>query len=103
VPKIEVTPISAQWADRPCLGTDLELWFGPADDVPARLQETPDQRLFRERTAKAVCDDCPFVERCLAGELQRGISEQWGVRGGMTAKERQELIRQRRAAERQAA
>jgi hypothetical protein len=91
------------WGDRPCLGTDLELWFGPADDVSAHLQEEPDQRLFRERAAKAVCADCLFVEQCLADELQRGITEQWGVRGGMAAGERQALIRQRRAAEKQVA
>jgi WhiB family redox-sensing transcriptional regulator len=85
------------------LGTDLELWFGLGDDVPAHLQESCDQRLFRERAAKAVCADCPFVEQCLEVELQHGITEQWGVRGGLTAKERQTLIRQRRAAERQVA
>jgi hypothetical protein len=29
--------------------------------------------------------------------LAHGIGDQWGVRGGMTAKERKDLIRARRA------
>lgn len=96
--QFEMAQDPVNWDDRPCLGTDIELWFGPADDMPVHLQETPTERQFRERTAKAVCAECPFVQRCLADELQRGIGEQWGVRGGLTAKERQDQIR-RAAAE----
>lgn len=83
---------------RPCAGTDLGLWFGPADDVDPLLAETPNERSFRERTAKGVCSSCPVAAQCLEDELAFGIGKQWGVRGGMTAKERQELIRQRQIA-----
>lgn len=84
---------------RPCLGTDLELWYGPENpDLPQDLKESPTQRAFRERTAKGVCKECPFVERCLEEELAFGIGQQYGVRAGLTAKERQDLLRQRRGA-----
>jgi WhiB family redox-sensing transcriptional regulator len=83
---------------RPCVGTDLDLWFGPADDTDSQLRETPRERRFREHTAKAVCAECPVVAACLTDELAFGIGEQWGVRGGRTAEERQDLIRARDAA-----
>lgn len=79
-----------------CVGTDFELWYGPADDVDPSLRETPAERDFRDRTAKGVCADCPFIVGCLETELAYGIGRQWGVRGGLTADERQELLRQRR-------
>lgn len=87
------------WVDRPCEGTELELWFGPENtDLPQELRETPSQRAFRERTAKGVCSECPFVEPCLEEELAFGIGRQFGVRAGLTAEERQDLLRQRRDA-----
>lgn len=94
--RFQLTPVPANWEDRPCEGTDLELWFGAPDDMPAELQETSADRQRREAVAKGVCGGCPFVAQCLADELQHGIGEQWGVRGGMTAAERQDLIRARR-------
>ncbi|MFD7653979.1 WhiB family transcriptional regulator [Actinosynnema sp. NPDC059797] len=84
------------WADRSCLDTDLELWFGPSNDLPPHLREPRDQAAFREQTAKAVCSGCPIRVECLESELARSIYDQHGVRGGMTAGERRELIRQRR-------
>ncbi|MEO6088868.1 MAG: WhiB family transcriptional regulator [Umezawaea sp.] len=81
-----------------CVGTAFDLWFGPDCDKESQLRETPRERRFRERTAKAVCAECPFVAACLAEELAFGIGEQWGVRGGKTAEERQDLIRARNAA-----
>jgi WhiB family redox-sensing transcriptional regulator len=98
-----LTGRTAYWDDRPCEGTDLELWYGPADDIALELREQTTEKAFRERAAKAVCADCLVRALCLEAELQHGITEQWGVRGGLTAKERQTLIRQRRAAERQVA
>ncbi|MFD9734255.1 WhiB family transcriptional regulator [Umezawaea sp. NPDC059074] len=84
---------------RPCIGTDPELWFGPADDVAPDLRESHVERNARENFAKQLCADCPFAAQCLEQELRHGVGEQWGVRGGMTAGERQRLLRQRRAAE----
>lgn len=88
------------WRDRPCLGTPIALWYGPADDEP---RETPAQRVWRERRAAQLCATCPFIEVCLADELRRGVANQWGVRGGLTAQQRQTLIRRRRTADRGAA
>jgi WhiB family redox-sensing transcriptional regulator len=84
---------------RPCVGTDRELWFGPADDIAPELRETHVERNAREHAAKQLCADCPFTAECLEQELWHGVGQQWGVRGGMTAKERQHLLRQRRAAD----
>lgn len=83
---------------RPCVGTDPELWFGPDDEVAPELRESHAERAARESVAKQVCGDCPFTAACLEQELWFGIVEQWGVRGGMTAAERQHLLRRRHAA-----
>ena len=85
----------AGWVERPCLGTPLELWFGPADGAPA---ESLNERRAREDAAKALCAECPFVPYCLGSELARPIAQQHGIRGGMTARERKAEIRRRRAA-----
>jgi WhiB family transcriptional regulator, redox-sensing transcriptional regulator len=84
---------------RPCVGSDPELWFGPADDVVPELRETRSERAAREDVAKQVCAECPLSARCLEQELWFGIVEQWGVRGGLTASERQHLLRRRHAAD----
>jgi WhiB family redox-sensing transcriptional regulator len=44
--------------------------------------------------AKAVCDVCPVIESCL--EYAVSTREKDGVWGGMTARERRRLVRQRR-------
>ncbi|MFN8075848.1 MAG: WhiB family transcriptional regulator [Kineosporiaceae bacterium] len=50
----------------PCRVHDAELWFAESpSDVEA---------------AKALCRDCPVLEMCLAGALER--REPWGVWGG---------------------
>lgn len=52
--------------DIPCRVHDAELWFA---ESPADVE-----------AAKALCRDCPVVEMCLAGALER--REPWGVWGG---------------------
>jgi hypothetical protein len=84
---------------RPCVGTDPELWFGPDDEVAPELREGYSERAARETVAKQVCADCPVTAQCLEQELWFGISEQWGVRGGLTAEERRNLLRRRNAAD----
>ena len=50
----------------PCRLNDAELWFAESpSDVEA---------------AKALCLDCPVLQMCLAGALER--REPWGVWGG---------------------
>lgn len=84
------------WESRPCVGTDEELWFGPADgDWPDREPESTTDRRRREAAGKRICSGCSAVEFCLSSELQRPITHQWGTRGGMSQDERRELIRLR--------
>jgi len=50
----------------PCRTNAADLWFG---ESPADLE-----------AAKALCQDCPVIDACLAGALER--REPWGVWGG---------------------
>lgn len=50
----------------PCRSHDPELWFA--------------ERTSEVEQAKALCRDCPLIEGCLAGALER--EEPWGVWGG---------------------
>ena len=50
----------------PCRNNDPELWFA--------------EQTVRVEQAKALCRECPLVEACLAGALER--EEPWGVWGG---------------------
>ncbi|MFJ3198566.1 WhiB family transcriptional regulator [Streptomyces griseoviridis] len=65
-----------------CADGDPELFFPIGDTGPALLQE---------EEAKAVCRGCPLMESCLQGALERG--ENYGVFGGLSAKERRSLKR----------
>ena len=56
--------------------------------------------------ARELCRTCPVSEECLAAALieEAHTAFIYGIRGGMLAKERQEILRRRkRAARRQAA
>jgi WhiB family transcriptional regulator, redox-sensing transcriptional regulator len=50
----------------PCRSNDPELWFA--------------ERTAEVEAAKALCRQCPLLEGCLAGALDR--HEPWGVWGG---------------------
>ncbi len=50
----------------PCRNNDPELWFA--------------EQTARVEAAKALCRECPLVEACLAGAVER--EEPWGVWGG---------------------
>ena len=50
----------------PCRSHDPELWFA--------------ERTAQVEQAKALCRECPLIEGCLAGALER--AEPWGVWGG---------------------
>jgi WhiB family transcriptional regulator, redox-sensing transcriptional regulator len=81
------------WEHRPCRGTPTALWFGPEG-----REEALPERTARQEWAKALCRRCPVLAACLAKELEFPITHQHGVRGGMTANERKDEIRRRRAA-----
>ena len=70
-----------------CRGEDEALFFPPAH------AETRDERLSRERQAKAICAVCPVRMECL--EYAVRIREPHGVWGGLNEAERRMLVRQR--------
>lgn len=43
-----------------------------------------------DRDAKKVCDDCTVRAKCLAWALE--TNQEWGVLGGLNAKERRALV-----------
>ncbi|MEQ7125400.1 WhiB family transcriptional regulator [Actinopolymorpha sp. B11F2] len=88
----------AGWESRPCEGTPIELWYGPDREFGEPPEESADERQWRERRALDICRTCPFTKPCLEEELTFSITHQWGVRGGMTAESRRELLRSRRTA-----
>jgi WhiB family redox-sensing transcriptional regulator len=66
-----------------CLDDDTELWF---------RETRADQAEGRSDPAKKVCRDCPVRLQCLAYALQS--NERWGIWGGLSTEERDQLARQ---------
>lgn len=65
-----------------CRDTDPEVFFHPD-------RERGPARDARDRRAKEICAGCPVREQCLEHALR--VPEPYGVWGGLTAEERQEL------------
>jgi WhiB family redox-sensing transcriptional regulator len=75
--------MSGTWRDQArCRGVDPQVFHPSEDDDVAGA------------AAKAICEVCPVREPCL--EYAISTREKDGVWGGMTARERRRLIRQRR-------
>lgn len=86
--------MSTHWEDEAaCAGSIPELWFGPED-----YEEPRDQARWRQRRATEICATCPVRTECLADELARPLSEQHGIRGGLTPRARERLLAQWREA-----
>lgn len=49
------------------------------------------------KRALLVCGGCPVRDECLADALARSERDDWGIRGGLTERERQRLRRRGRA------
>lgn len=83
-----------RWEERAaCAGTMLELWYGPDD-----YEEPADQARWRHCRARDFCATCPVWTHCLADELTRPLSEQHGIRGGLTPRARERLLARWRTA-----
>ncbi|MGI5349360.1 WhiB family transcriptional regulator [Streptomyces sp. CA-250714] len=66
-----------------CRGVDSSLFFHPEGERGAA-------RSAREASAKEVCMRCPVRAECAAHALQ--VREPYGVWGGLTEDEREELL-----------
>lgn len=66
------------WDDEAaCVGHDPEMWFA----------EYPSVKVVKR--AKAICAKCPIRVECAS----RGMGEEYGIWGGLTAEERARLRR----------
>ncbi len=70
-----------------CRGEDAPLFFPPSHP------EEKEERLTRERQAKAICATCPVRMECL--EYAVRIKEFHGIWGGLNELERRALVRGR--------
>ncbi|MET9397786.1 WhiB family transcriptional regulator [Kitasatospora sp. NPDC002965] len=68
-----------------CKGADPALFYPDADEIGPEAAE------WAERRAKMICAGCPVKSLCLADALER--KEPAGVFGGLTARERYNLVR----------
>jgi hypothetical protein len=55
--------------------------------------DAPDTAYYPPEAAATICDSCPVRRECLVDALWRG---DWCVRGGLTARQRDALLRPRR-------
>ena len=77
-----------QWHARAaCRGPQTEVFFPPPDN------ERKDERIRRERQAKAICRTCPVREACLDYAIR--IREPHGIWGGLNELERRVIIERR--------
>ncbi|NBR24411.1 MAG: WhiB family transcriptional regulator [Micrococcales bacterium] len=86
---LNLRPVYDEWAwqeQSNCREADSDLFFL---DPLMRGKEKRD----RERAAKKVCKGCPVVQQCLNHALS--IPEFFGVWGGMTADERNSILRKK--------
>jgi len=75
--------MSGTWRDQArCRGMDPQV-FHPAEEDEAGAD-----------AAKAICERCPVREPCM--EFAISTREKEGVWGGLTARERRRVVRQRR-------
>jgi WhiB family transcriptional regulator, redox-sensing transcriptional regulator len=77
------------WRDRAaCRGEDPELWFadGHGPGWPPSAEEV---------RAKAICSGCPVAAACLSWALTHAAQAKHGVWGGMSAAERDAVLRRR--------
>ena len=76
-------PIADLWEwqhDGSCLRVNPDVFFHPDG-------ERGPSRRSRDSAAKAVCLDCPVLQKCRRHALQ--VGEPYGVWGGLTERERE--------------
>lgn len=84
-------PREGDWdwqVDAACRGLDTSNFYHPEN-------ERGPSRARRERNAKAICAKCPVINNCLRWAL--AAREPYGVWGGLSAEERENLLQKRSA------
>jgi WhiB family redox-sensing transcriptional regulator len=74
-------------AEGACRGLDTEMFFHPDNERGPR-------RAGREAAAKAVCATCPVMRECAEHALR--VREPYGIWGGLSESERDEILAGRR-------
>ena len=75
---------SWEWQGRAaCRGMDSSIFFHPA-------KERNFEKERRAATAKAVCQQCPAINDCLAHALK--VREPYGIWGGLSEDERAQVL-----------
>jgi WhiB family transcriptional regulator, redox-sensing transcriptional regulator len=70
-----------------CRGPQATVFYPPSSF------ERKDEKLDRERRAKAICASCPVRQACLDYALER--RDQHGIWGGMSEAERKRILEKR--------
>jgi WhiB family redox-sensing transcriptional regulator len=70
-----------------CRGPQATVFFPPSSF------ERKDEKLDRERRAKAICATCPVKQPCLDYAMR--TREQHGIWGGLSESERKRIFEQR--------
>lgn len=77
--------VDLSWHDRAaCRDHDPDLWF-PTTGATVVMPHTP------TRTALAICSTCPVRQPC----TRQGLTEEWGIWGGLTEPDRRAWRRER--------
>jgi len=86
---LQLRPVYEEWAWQEkanCREVESDVFFL---DLLVRGKEKRE----KEKKAKKVCKGCPVIDKCLSHALS--IPEFFGVWGGMTADERNKILRKK--------
>lgn len=85
-----------RWAEHAaCRGMDTAVFFGYADTVALSGHGMAREERDRLREVRSVCRGCPVRTECAVHALT--LPEPYGIWGGLTRRERYQLLRQRGA------
>lgn len=76
-----------QWDEGLCNSEDPAIFWVDyeADD--------PEDREYKEKTARRICGECPIMEACGLYGLRNTV-DRWGIYAGMTHRERMAIRRE---------
>jgi WhiB family redox-sensing transcriptional regulator len=84
------------WAARAaCKGMDTSIFFGYADTVAISGHGMPRAEREKLKEVRDICRGCPVRTECAVHALT--YPEPFGIWGGLTRKERYQILRQRGA------